>query len=92
LLTFGRGKGDGHGNLPAQLDRLGLPGQIGSDYVAATAHLLPNCQEIPRGYWSRTVRVSELKPQYDAFRRIIFDTRASIEQSSRERSGPSTAS
>lgn len=95
LLTFLVVGKDGTayvGYLPAQLDRLGLPGQIGSDYVSATAHLLPNCQGTPQGYWSRMVRLTELKPQYDAFRQIIRDTRGRIEQSSRERFGPSTVS
>lgn len=91
FLVVGKGGTAYPGSLPAQLDRLGLPAQIGSDYLSATAQLLPNCQATPSG-WSRMVFLTQLKPHYEAFRRIILDTRARIEQSCRERAEPSTVS
>ncbi len=80
FLVVGKG-GTAHvGYLAPQLDRLGLPGEVGREYISATAQLLPNCQVSPKGGWTRIVALSELKPRYEAFRRIIRDTHEAIER------------
>lgn len=87
LLVVGKDGTAYVGWLPTQLENVGLPARLGWDYFAATAQLFPNVEVSPRGGWTGTVRLSELKARYDAFRQIVLDTRAAIERASRERHG-----
>lgn len=59
-----------------QLEALGLPKEIASDYALETAKLFDNCQ-VRQGYlayWSRTVSLSELRQRYKDFMSILQKT------------------
>lgn len=68
----------------SQLDSLGLPTEIASDYAREAAELFSDCR-IREGYvvrWSRTVSLSELRQRYQEFRGILEKTIGRIKEAS----------
>ena len=61
------------GWLPDQLRNIGLPAQIGYDFVRESAQLFDKCEVHPKYLqcWSREIHLEELHEQYDGFASVI---------------------
>ena len=61
------------GFLGGQLLKVGVPEQIAFDFVRKTAQLFDHCEVHPKweDTWMRGVPLSELRPRYDDFVRLI---------------------
>jgi len=71
--------------LRNQLRSLGFPEHISSDYARESSKLFDNCRESEKvpGYWSRTVKLSELREKYAEFMSILQKTIDRIREASK---------
>ena len=74
------------GFLGGQLLKVGVPEQIAFDFVRKTAQLFDHCEVHPKweDTWMRGVPLSELRPRYDDFVRLIQEVIDDIKSQSHD--------